>query len=130
MKADKSNNYAYNKNLQPLAKKLRANATKSEACLWKYVLSAARMKGYQFRRQRPIINYIVDFICLDLMLIIEVDGITHHDEKAQIKDQIRTDELENAGFTVIRFDDEDVLNDINSVYHVIQEAIVKLESTP
>ena len=48
--------------------------TKAEACLWKYVLRASRMKGYGFRRQRPIMNYIADFMCKELMLVIEVDA--------------------------------------------------------
>ena len=56
--------------------------TKAEACLWKYVLKARQLKGFQFRRQRPVLNYIADFMCKELMLIIEVDGITHHDEEA------------------------------------------------
>jgi very-short-patch-repair endonuclease len=56
MKADDTNNYAYNKNLQPLANNLRKNMTKAEAALWKYVLRARGMKGYQFRRQRPALN--------------------------------------------------------------------------
>ena len=50
--------------------------TKAEACLWKYVLRAGKMKSFQFRRQRPVLNYIADFMCKELMLIIEVDGIT------------------------------------------------------
>ena len=54
--------------------------TKAEACLWKYVLRAGQLKSYQFRRQRPILNYVADFMCMELMLIIEVDGITHHSE--------------------------------------------------
>lgn len=55
--------------------------TKAEACLWKYVLSSGKLKGYKFKRQRPVLQYIADFMCPDLMLIIEVDGITHLDEE-------------------------------------------------
>lgn len=71
------NNKHYNKDLQPFAKDLRSDMTKAEACLWKYVLKARMIKGYQFRRQRPVLNYIADFMCKELILIIEVDGITH-----------------------------------------------------
>ena len=67
----------YNKRLQPFASKLRKEMTKAEACLWKYALRAGQMKGYQFRRQRPVLNYIADFMCKELRLVIEVDGITH-----------------------------------------------------
>ena len=76
-----------NKNLQPFANQLRKEMTKAEACLWKYILKAKQLKGYQFRRQRPVLNYIADFICMELMLIIEVDGITHHWEETIVKDK-------------------------------------------
>ena len=65
LKADKTNNYAYNKILQPFANKLRKEMTKAEACLWKYALRASQMKGYQFRRQRPVLRYIADFLCIE-----------------------------------------------------------------
>jgi very-short-patch-repair endonuclease len=103
MKADQDNLCGYNKRLQPFANKLRKDMTKAEACLWKYVLRARQMKGYQFRRQRPILNYIADFMCKELHLVIEVDGITHDSKLA--KDNCRTDELRQAGFNVLRFTD-------------------------
>ena len=117
--ASKSNNYHYNKNLQPYANKLRKDMTKAEACLWKYVLRARKPEGYQFRRQRPVLNYIADFMCADMMLVIEVDGISHWNEKAAEKDRIRQKELEEAGFTVLRFDDNEVLLDIENVERVL-----------
>ncbi len=61
--ANKQNFWAYNKTLQPHANNLRKRMTKAEACLWKFVLRASKMKGYGFRRQRPIIKYIADFMC-------------------------------------------------------------------
>lgn len=72
--------------------------TKAEACLWKYALRARQMKGYQFRRQRPVINYIADFMCKDLMLIIEVDGLSHQFEEVIRKDKIRQEALEASLF--------------------------------
>ena len=69
-KASPKNNYHYNKNLQPFANSLRKNMTKAEACLWKYVLGSRQMKGYQFRRQRPVLNYIADFMCKELLLAV------------------------------------------------------------
>jgi len=95
MIADKSNLYGYNKKLKGLAKANRNSMTKAEACLWKYVLKAHQMKGYLFRRQRPVFNYIADFMCKELKLIIEVDGITHYYHDTQINDKIRQKELEN-----------------------------------
>ena len=117
--ASKSNNFHYNKKLQPYANKLRKNMTKAEACLWKYVLRARKLKGYQFRRQRPVLSYIADFMCTDLMLVIEVDGISHWDEKVIEKDEKKQKDLENVGFTVLRFDDDEVLNDIENVERVL-----------
>lgn len=62
MPEEYSNHY-YNKNLQPNANRLRKEMTKAEACLWKYVLRARKMKGFQFKRQRPVLIYIADFMC-------------------------------------------------------------------
>ena len=99
--------------------------TKAEACLWKYVLGARKLKGFQFRRQRPVLDYIADFMCKELMLIIEVDGLTHRWEETIKKDQIRQRALEVAGFTVLRFTDEEVLNNIQSVFSYIEDWIEK-----
>jgi very-short-patch-repair endonuclease len=100
--------------------------TKAEACLWKYVLRASQVKGYQFRRQRPVLNYIADFMCKELRLIIEVDGITH-DSKLE-KDERRTDELRRAGFNVFRFTDEEVLTNIHGVASDIERIIAEITS--
>jgi len=109
-KASRSNLFHYNPQLQKYANELRKNMTKAEACIWKYLLSGRIMKGYQFRRQRPILNYIADFACLDLLLIIEVDGITHDNDEAMAADYQRDQSLEAVGFTVLRFSDWEVLN--------------------
>ena len=86
------------------------------------------MKGYQFRRQRPVLNYVADFMCKELMLIIEVDGITHSHEDVAENDVIRQNALENAGFTVLRFEDDEILLSINSVYHEIEGWINEKEA--
>ncbi len=118
-------NYYYNKRLKALARANRANMTKSEACLWKYVLSRRQMMGYQFRRQRPIGNYIADFACLPLGLVIEVDGWTHDDEMAFERDQIRDRDLKALGFTTLRFSSWEVLNRIEDVGMIIGDWIKK-----
>ena len=100
--------------------------TKAEVCLWKYVLKAGSMKGFVFRRQRPVLDYIADFMCKELFLIIEVDGITHSYETVTKKDRKRQADLEQAGFTVIRFTDEEVLNSISSVNAVIEDHVTKI----
>ncbi len=126
MIAEKDNHLLYNKNLQPFANENRKQMTKAEACLWKYVLRAKQM-GYTFNRQRPVLNYIADFMCKELKLIIEVDGYTHLLDDVIKKDMIRQQRLENAGFKVIRFKDEEVLKEINSVSKVILLTIEELK---
>lgn len=123
MKAKKENFHLYNKRLQPFANKLRKEMTKAEACLWKYVLRARMLKGYQFRKQRPVLEYIADFMCKELSLIIEFDGIAHSHEEIVQKDFIKQARLEAAGFTVLRFDDEDVLQNINQVKAILEDWI-------
>ena len=122
---DEYSNHFYNKNLQPFANRLRKEMTKAESCLWKYVLRAGKMKGFQFRRQRPVLNYVADFRCIELMLVIEVDGITHHFEEVINNDKIRQGALETAGFTVLRFTDEEVLNKIQAVQSYLEDWIEK-----
>ncbi len=125
--ANKQNYLAYNSKLQPNAHKLRFNMTKAEACLWKYALKSKAMRGYTFNRQRPVLNYIADFMCKELKLIIEVDGMTHTFENVIKNDAIRQKNLEHAGFKVIRFKDEEVLKSIEIVKKKIEEEIEKLE---
>ena len=102
--------------------------TKAEACLWKYALRASKMKGYGFRRQRPVLNYIADFMCKELFLIIEVDGITHQDERVISNDKIRQARLEAAGFTVLRFTDDEVLKSMRGVISALEDWIEKYEA--
>ena len=128
--ASPQNNYHYNKRLQPYANKLRKNMTKAEACLWKYVLRAGSIKGYTFRRQRPILNYIADFACLDLRLVIEVDGITHETEEAAERDRQRDRDLEAVGFNVLRFSNWEVLNRIDDVSAIILKWVEENEIGP
>ena len=116
-------NFNYNKKLRPFAKANRNRMTKSEACMWKFVLSRRQMNGYQFRRQRPISSYIVDFVCLPLKLIIEMDGITHENILAIERDKTRDNSLRKLGFTTLRFSSWEVLNRIDEVSIIIVEWI-------
>ena len=101
--------------------------TKAEACLWKYALRAGLMKGYSFRRQRPILNFIADFACLELKLVIEVDGYSHFLEETIRKDRIKQQALENAGYQVLRFSDNEVLKDMRNVVMRIETFIEEWE---
>lgn len=93
--------------------------TKAEACLWKYILRAGTLSGYKFKRQRPILDYIADFMCPELMLVIEVDGITHEHEAVIVKDKIKQQKLEEVGFTVLRFTNWEVLNQMGEVSAIL-----------
>jgi very-short-patch-repair endonuclease len=118
----------YNKRLQPYAKDMRQNMTKAEACLWKYVIGGRKMMGYRFRRQRPILNFIADFCCMKLKLVIEVDGSSHDSEKAKKRDFMKDICLAEAGFNMLRFTNAEVLHDIENVRRNILRSF--RENTP
>jgi very-short-patch-repair endonuclease len=101
--------------------------TKAEACLWKYALRAKMMCGYTFNRQRPVLNYIADFMCKELRLIIEVDGYSHLLDEVIEKDIKKQKDLKDAGFTVIRFTDNEVLKAIENVKRGIVLKIEEIE---
>lgn len=121
--ASKRNNYHYNKTLQQHANELRSNMTKAEACLWKYLLKAKKCFGYQFNRQRPVLNYIVDFMCKELMLIIEVDGVSHTFQDIERKDFFKQKHLSEVGFNILRFKDGEILRNIGDVEQTIESYI-------
>jgi len=98
------------------ARELRKNQTDAEKSIW-HLVRAKQIEGLKFRRQHPIQPYIVDFVCPEKMLIIELDGGQHAD--AIDYDQKRTAYLESKGYTVIRFWNNEVLTNIEGVYEVI-----------
>jgi very-short-patch-repair endonuclease len=116
----------YNATLKPFAKKLRSEMTFSEVKLWN-ALKNGGMKGYDFDRQRPIGNYIVDFFCKDLMLAIEVDGITHEEEGAMQRDTKRQNELEEIGVQFLRFNALMIVNDVEGATKAIATWIEEYE---
>jgi very-short-patch-repair endonuclease len=105
------------------AKSLRSNMTDAERRLW-YFLRAHRFKGTKFKRQAVIGKYIVDFVCFEKYLVIEVDGGQHADNET---DRRRTRWLEDQGFRVLRFWNNEVLQNTSGVLDSIMAAI---ESTP
>ena len=109
----------YNPKLKGLAKALRKNMTFAEVLLWNEI-KQKKMLGFDFDRQRLIDNYIVDFYCKDLMLAIEIDGITHDTDEAANDDQVRQQRLEELGISILRFDDREVRNDIDNVIREIE----------
>ena len=95
----------YNRNLKTNAQSLRREKTPAEKILWKMIRK--NQLGFQFYRQVPILDYIVDFYCKERFLIIEVDGKIHNSQF--YKDSIRQQRIEKEGYLVIRFTNDEVL---------------------
>ncbi|WP_266183543.1 endonuclease domain-containing protein [Dyella humicola] len=102
------------------ARKLRTTVTDAEQVLW-FRIRDRRLQGWKFRRQHEIDQYIVDFACLDAALIVELDGGQHGEQVAY--DEARTRKLQNMGYRVLRFWNNDVLKNLDSVLEVILEAL-------
>ena len=100
------------------SRKLRRDSTDAERKLWS-VLRSSQHNGFKFRKQVEIDGYIVDFLCPAKRLIIEVDGGQHSPER----DGRRTAYLERQGFRVIRFWNQDVLQNLDGVWTMIAEAL-------
>ena len=115
--------YPYNPKLKQVASTLRINMTLSEVFLW-LELKGKKMMGYDFHRQKPIGDYIGDFYCPALELIIEIDGDSHIDKYKE--DLVRQKKMESWGLTVIRFDDLDVKNNLEGVLKSVKEKINNL----
>ena len=106
--------------LKNFAEKNRDNPTKAELILWEQ-LKTKNLEGYKFRRQHIIGSYITDFVCLSKNLIIEIDGLIHQLPENKESDEIRTAWLQGRGYKVIRFKNEEVINEIDKVLDNILE---------
>lgn len=107
--------------LKGYSEEMRKHPTEAESAVWNFL--KGKNLDAKFRRQHIIGDYIVDFVCLDKQLIIEIDGEYHNEWEQQINDQKRTEWLESKGFTVIRFTNQDVLFDTDNVVSKILEAL-------
>lgn len=105
-----------------LARQLRKNATPQERVIWKLVRNS-NIKHCRFKRQEPIGNYIVDFVCHEKMLIIEIDGGQHNEELNIKADNIRTKYLESKGYKILRFWNNEIDNNISGVYEKIMKSL-------
>ena len=117
----------YNNHLVEKARLLRKNSTPGEIELWKG-LKGKRMSGYDFDRQKPILNYIVDFYCKELKLAIEVDGISH-DYKAEY-DSNREHELNEVGINILRFTEKDAKVNTDHCLNLIRNWIIQNSLLP
>lgn len=118
----------YNPRLKELARQLRNNLTKSEIYLW-LQLKGKQMLGYDFHRQKPIDEFIVDFYCSELFLAIEVDGYSHTIPEVIDKDEIKDKRLTQLGVTVLHIDDTEIFENMENVLLQIEDTIKKLEKT-
>ncbi|MEO4046385.1 endonuclease domain-containing protein [Pseudomonas sp. CAU 1711] len=114
----------YNRNLKPLARDLRSNMTEAEQRLW-YRLRRKQVLDQQFYRQKPLAGYIADFYCAAAKLVIELDGAQHLETAAQERDRQRTAALQQLGLRVIRFDNRQVLLELEDVMSVIFAEVAK-----
>ena len=108
----------YRKDLKQIARELRKNSTLAEVLLW-CELKNKQILRYQFYRQVPLLDYIVDFYCHELQLAIEIDGSTHDFVEVGINDVHRQKRLENEGVKFLRFDDLRVKRNMQEVVYEI-----------
>lgn len=123
----------YNKNLKQASRNLRSNMTDAEQLLWQR-LRRKQILGLQFYRQKPILNFIVDFYCLAVNLGIECDGGQHYTETGLEADQNRDQALSELGLITLRFNNHQILTEIDvvveKIYCVVEQRLelIKLES--
>ena len=114
----------YNKELKFLAREKRSNSTLGEILLWKNLLSKSQL-GFQFNRQFPFENYILDFICRKLKLVIEVDGSSHNFKHEE--DNLRDMKLHNLGYEVLRVSEHDVTHNFENVSRAVVSKVDELK---
>lgn len=107
------------------AREMRHPQTPAEATVWRHLRN--RNLGFKFRRQHPIVRFIIDFYCAELKLCIEIDGNTHLEQDQQEYDAVRTEYLEFLGRKVIRFTNEDVRYNIQAVIQAIRDKCNELK---
>ena len=117
----------YNKNLTALARESRKYPTAAESKLWYQLLRMRNLSAYKFTRQKPIANFIADFYCGELQLVIEIDGDSH--AESVVYDAERTKAFSRLGVTVVRYQNSDILNNLQGVYVDLIRRIAILKVT-
>lgn len=116
----------YNPKLKELARNLRNDSTPGEIKLWQE-LKTKKFYGYDFHRQKPLLNSIADFYCAELNLIIELDG-RYHEENIE-KDAQRSAELNKYGLKILRFTEQEVKTDIFNVLQTLENYIATFNAS-
>ena len=111
--------------LTTLARGLRKNATSAERNLWR-AINAKQIEGFRFRRQVPLLGFIVDFICTEVRLVIEIDGATHSTDEEVMRDARRDAALRAEGNSVLRFRNEQIYENLDGVLETIRLKLLEL----
>lgn len=114
----------YEKHLKYFARDLRKNMPLAEALLWSK-LRGKQVLEMRFNRQKPLLNYIVDFYCHQAKLVIECDGSQHFEDEHERRDQKRDILLNQQGILVLRFDNSEIITKIDSVIQAILDTVIK-----
>ncbi len=112
---------SYNSKLIEVARENRKNQTPAENKMWS-ILKNRQINGYKFLRQKPLNNFIADFYCAELMLVIEVDGDSHIEQREY--DMLRSEKLEEYGIKVIRYQNNEIISNIDKVFKNLKEKII------
>jgi very-short-patch-repair endonuclease len=118
----------YNAKLKPNSRTLRTNMTDAEQLLW-FRIRRKQIQGVQFYRQKPLLNFVVDFYCSTAKLVIELDGSQHIKQAHQSKGNVRDAALAALGLQILRFDNRQVLLETDAVMEII-DRVVKERLTP
>ena len=118
-----------NPKLLPLKRGLRSNQTRAEQLLW-LKLRSKQINGLRFRRQHGIGSYIVDFFCPERNLVIEVDGDVHAPEVRQAKDLERENYLRSLGLQVVRYTNDEVINNLDGALEDLIQQIFGNSTSP
>lgn len=119
----------YNKSLKLPSRDLRSNMTDAEQWLWQR-LRRKQILGLQFYRQKPILNFIVDFYCSAAKLVIECGGGQHYTEEGRLADQIRDQALSELGLVVLRFSNRQILTETDAVVEQIYSVVKQRLESP
>ncbi len=120
---NKRNFIPYNKNLTKKARENRKNPTVAEKKMWYKILRNKEFESYKFIRQKPLNNFIVDFYCSELLLVVEIDGDSHVEQIEY--DILRTKKLNSYGIEVVRYANLEVINNIEGVYDDLKRKMEK-----
>ncbi|MDZ7808217.1 MAG: DUF559 domain-containing protein [Gracilimonas sp.] len=114
----------YNRKLKYLARELRNNSTLSEVLLWEQI--KGKSLGVEFHRQVPILDYIVDFYCHEIMMAIEIDGVSHDYPEKFTNDKVRQERIEELGVRFVRVNDVEVKESLPNVILYLDDFVSRL----